>query len=254
MIATRMTVAALVLACATTAAAQTHAELLEKAIFTDETAGDLPAAIRIYERLLNTPGVSPDIAARARTRLADGKRRRDEGAVAPAVAPSASTPQSAVVVRDRLWFYEAARQREIAGMFSGNYDPVRPVTVRGKVVQAVWSNPQTLLVIEGSDGNRWGFTLPPPNALVLRGFNRDTFRLGEELVVGGFMAKGETESCPGRLPNGCATLDNGALHASASIITAGDGKVLFDAATFSALPRVSPEQLQYDGRQIAPAR
>jgi hypothetical protein len=240
MIATRMTIAALVLACATAAAAQTHAELLEKAIFTDETAGDLPGAIRIYEQLLNTPGVSREIAARAQTRLTDGKRRRDQRVVA-AAAPSAATPQSAVVVRDRVWNFGAPRQHVegCCGMFSGNYDPGRPVTVRGKIAQVTWSNPQTLLVIEGSDGNRWGFTLPPPNALLLRGVNKDTFRLGEELLVGGFIAKGETENCPAALPHACATLQNGALHASASIITAGDGKVLFDWATLATAPAVS---------------
>jgi hypothetical protein len=55
------------------------------------------------------------------------------------------------------------------------------------------------------------------------------------------MSKGETENCPTRLPNGCATLENGALHASASIITAGDGKVLFDWATLVKEPAVGPK-------------
>ena len=253
MIATRIAFAAVVLACATAAAAQTHAELLEKAIFTDETAGDLPGALRIYERLVSTPGVSREIAARAQTRLAEGKRRRDNAVVAvPAVhsttpierSGAAAASQTAVFAPrtdvPRAEFQGATQQAwGCCGMFSGNYDPGRSLTVRGKIAQVVWSNPQALVVIEGSDGNRWGFTLPPPNALFLRGFNKDTFKLGEDLLIGGFIAKGETENCPAALPNACATLQNGALHASASIITAGDGKVLFDWATFGSAPAVS---------------
>ena len=125
-------------------------------------------------------------------------------------------------------------------MFSHLYDPARPVTVRGKVVQVVWVNPFTYVVIEGSDGKRWGFTSAPPNALLLRGFSRDTFKVGDELVIGGFMAKGETQNCPAPLPNACATLENGAIHASASIITASDGKVLFDRPVFNSTPATAP--------------
>ena len=242
MLATRIAITALALFCATAATAQTHAELLEKAIFTDETAGDLPGAIRLYERLLNTPGLSREMAARAQTRLVDSKRRRDL-----AVVPLATQPhtQSAVfappVDRARTEFQDPTQQvAGIAGMFSGLYDPARPVTVRGRVVQAVWVNPLTYVVIEGSDGNRWGFTTAPPNSLVLRGFSREAFKLGEELVIGGFMAKGETENCPAPLPNACATLQNGALHASASIITASDGKVLFDRPSFNSTPATAP--------------
>ena len=249
MIATRITIAALVLVCATAAAAQTHTELLEKAIFTDETAGDLPGAIRIYERLVSTPGVSRDIVVRAQARLAEGKRRRDQTAMSltvhsasplePAGSPAGQTvafpPQP--VLSGMPWQVASQQGQEFRGMFSGFYS-TRPVTVRGTIVQVMWTNPQTLLVIDGFDGNRWGFTLPPPNALLLRGFRKDTFKLGEELVVAGFIAKGETENCPTRLPNGCATLENGALHASASIITAGDGTVLFDWAVLRTMPAV----------------
>ena len=242
MLATRIAITALALVCATAAAAQTHAELLEKAIFTDETAGDLPGAIRLYERLLNTPGLSREMAARAQTRLADGKRRRDLAVVSLAMQPHTQSALFAQRVNgQRVEFQDPSQQAQgIAGMFSGLYDPARPVTVRGKVVQAVWVNPLTYVVIEGSDGNRWGFTTAPPNSLVRAGFNRETFKLGEELVIGGFMAKGETQNCPAPLPNACATLENGALHGSASIITASDGKVLFDRPAFNSAAATAP--------------
>ena len=167
MIATRIVITALVLTCATAAAAQTHAELLEKAIFTDETAGDLPGAIRIYERLLSTPGISRDIAARAQTRLAEGRRRRDQAVVSltalsgtrttnPAI-PTASAPPTAVFApragAPRVEFQASAQQLPgCCGMFSANYDPGRPVTVRGKIIQAVWTNPET---VRRDRGIRW---------------------------------------------------------------------------------------------------
>src|SRR5688572_21499192 len=139
MLATRIAITALALVCATAAAAQTHAELLEKAIFTDETAGDLPGAIRIYERLLSTPGVSREVAARAQTRLTDSKRRRDQAVVSLAAVhttsaiesagpTTASNRQTAVFaprIVDREWSAGTPKQQEagVAGMFSGLYDP-----------------------------------------------------------------------------------------------------------------------------------
>ena len=255
MIATRIAMTALVLVCATAAAAQTHAELLERAIFTDETAGDLPGAIRIYERLLSTPGVSSEIVARAQARLTDGKRRRDQrvvsltaahtGSALDAAGPGASARQTAVPApregAPRAAFQDATQQAQgCCGMFSGNYDPFRPITVQGKVTQVVWANPETYVVIEGTDGNKWAFTVAAPNAMFRSGFTKDSLKLGEELMIGGFMAKGATENCPAALPNACATLQNGALHASASIITASDGKVLFDRMAFNRAIATAP--------------
>jgi hypothetical protein len=217
MIATRIAMTALALICATAGAAQTHAELLEKAIFTDETAGDLPGAIRIYERLLTTPGVSREIAARAQTRLAEGRRRRDPHAVArPDAARAAAQAGSAQGVR------------RCCGPFSENYDPSRPVAISGTVAQMSWVNPQTSIIIEGFDGNRWGFTLVSPNTLLRSGVNRETFKPGDPILITGYMARGETLDCPAALPNACATLQNGALHGSATTITGSNGMVLFD--------------------------
>ena len=79
MIATRFVIAAAAVLCATAATAQTHSQLLEKAIFSEETAGDLDAAISIYERLLSTPDVPRRLppAHRRTCRLAgNGANRR----------------------------------------------------------------------------------------------------------------------------------------------------------------------------------
>jgi Protein of unknown function (DUF3108)/Tetratricopeptide repeat len=61
---------AFVMVLASTAIAQPASELLEKAIFTEETVGDLDAAIGIYKQVLDNAEVNRKLAARAQYRLA----------------------------------------------------------------------------------------------------------------------------------------------------------------------------------------
>jgi hypothetical protein len=215
----------LILGCcalmAATGYAQTHAQLLEKAIFSEETAGDLDGAVRLYRQILASHQVPRDVAALAESRLAGTLRRTQRPQVAPA----------------------AAQQPELGccGMFSGNYDPTQQITVVGIVRGMQWINPQAILMVDGSDGNRWGFTLPPPNSLIRGGLNKDSFKLGDQLLVTGFLATGTGDNCPatGSL-TACAKLllprPDGQLelvHASASKVTSDTGTVIFDRSTFN---------------------
>ncbi len=61
-----------VIACmvAIQAGAQTAAELLQKGIYTQETAGDLDGAIAIYHQIVNSGNSPRDVAAQAQYRLA----------------------------------------------------------------------------------------------------------------------------------------------------------------------------------------
>ena len=45
------------------------------------------------------------------------------------------------------------------GVHSDNYDPGRGVTVNGSIIQVEWSNPQTVVHLNGADGKVWGFTV-----------------------------------------------------------------------------------------------
>jgi hypothetical protein len=263
-----MTVKCLMLAVvvglsATLASAQSHSLMFEQAIFAEDTAGDLDGAIRMYERLASTPGAPDEIVRMARERLATVSVRRNQrtqvaaaqqakptgrpGQVDPAPA-TPQGPQRGAPPRGSgpgptggpppLPFRTTADTcrpgEEPCGMFANFYDRARPIVVSGTVVFTQWMNPLTLLVINGNDGNRWSFTLPPPNALIRGGLNRDSFKLGEPLMVSGFLAVGASDGCGGNLPHGCTTLADGSLHASAAVITSNvDGRRIYNSSTFN---------------------
>jgi hypothetical protein len=240
MIATRLVVAAVGIMCATAAAAQTHSELLEKGIFTEETSGDLDGALRIYEGLVNAPAIPAEIAARARARLSHGRLQRERASRAAAnAARSARVP---VGGSDRIGGAPSAMASASAkpaaqtttgccGMFSGNYDPARAVAVSGVVTAVMWVNPQSFVLVQGDDGAVWGFTMASPNMQLLGGMTRNSIKPGERVLIYGYLARGSGKACPTQLPNACVTFENGALHASASTITAADGKTIFDRVT-----------------------
>lgn len=236
-------VAGLVFASASLVA-QTQVEQLEKAIFTEETAGDLDGAIRIYRALLQQPGLSPEVATVARGRLSEGLRRLD-------VARAATTARTARAQDGTVRFLPPAPAAAAGlaqtqgggccGMFSGNYDSARAVTVSGTVFRVEWVNPQSVVYVQGDDGNRWGFTLAAPNILLRGGWNRGTLKPGESLLIYGYLAKGATDGCGGQLPHGCATLIDGSLHASASTITR-NGESIFDRLQLEQLEQRAGEQ------------
>jgi hypothetical protein len=65
-----VTVAMLALSLlATAGSAQTAAELLQKGIYTQETAGDLDAAIQIYRQVISSAGNNRPLAAQAQMRI-----------------------------------------------------------------------------------------------------------------------------------------------------------------------------------------
>ena len=220
------------LSAQTEAPAPTQAELLERAIFAEETTGDTDGAIRIYEQLLRTPGLSRDMTAQVQLRLADSRRRRSQELQAPAATfqarhaveadsgPPGQSKAAAMVYHDH--------PSECCGTFSVNYDPDRLVTVTGTVKASQWVSPMVTVLVAGTDGNTWGFTLASPNRLLRAGLARDTFKPGQAVAVAAYLAKGQESGCPTAVPSACATLTGGALHASASLMVNGDGRVLFD--------------------------
>ena len=186
----------------------------------------------------------------AKARLAAATRRRTQAAPAgphgpAAPAPSAQAggdPQADRARRIEELFkqvaanLEALRRGECCGLFSGNYDPSRTVTVSGTVVAVQWLNPQSIVFVNGTDGNTWGFTMASPNTMIRAGMNKNSLRPGDQVLVNGYPAKGTAEACPGPLPNSCEKFDQGALHASATTIVGDDGRVIFD--------RLQGEQLE----------
>jgi len=194
--------------------AQTQTHLLEKGIFTEDTLGDLDGAIQIYRQVLAAHSVPRGIEAQAQLRLADSLRKKGQ---APQASPAAAAQQQ-----------QPPDPNACCGMFSGNYDVNRPVSLVGTVTAVQWMNPQSVIYIDAVDGNKWAFTIAAPNQMIRGGLAKDSFTLGEQVRVNAFLATGAGTTCPAQLPTACSTLPNGALHASARSITSSDGRNLFD--------------------------
>jgi hypothetical protein len=253
MFAKHFMIAAAITVCSTALTAQTHGQLLERAIFAEETVGDLDAAIRIYGRLVSAPGVPPEVLARSQRRLAEARRQREATMRATAIAARQSKPPVGLPGRidsppqappvGGAPAPLTARQSPdgCCGIFSDNYSAGSAVTVSGKIARIELLYPESVIYVEGDDGNRWGFTVASANEMVRSGWTRNKPKLGELVVVYGYVARG-TGDCPAPLPNACATLNDGAFHASASTITR-ENTTIFD--------RMAVEQQEQERRKAA---
>ena len=93
--------------------------------------------------------------------------------------------------------------------FSAEFDGSKPVTLKGTVTRMEWTNPHAWLHmdVKGPDGKvaTWGVEGGAPNALLRRGWNRDSVRPGTAITVEGFRAKDGSNRANGRdvvLPDG----------------------------------------------------
>ena len=210
--------------------AQTQTHLLQKGIFTEDTIGDLDAAIQIYRQVLATHSVPRSIEEQAQLRLAESLRKKGQ---APQASPSTAAQQQPQPEQNK------PDPNACCGFFSTNYDANKPISLQGTVTAVQWMNPETVVYVEAVDGNKWAFTLAAPNAMVRAGLRKDAIKPGEQVRVNAFLATGAGTTCPAPLPTACSTLPNGALLASARSITALDGRSLWDRP---ALQRAADQQ------------
>ena len=86
--------------------------------------------------------------------------------------------------------------------FAAEFDANKPVTLKGKVVRMEWINPHSWIYIEvtGPDGQveRWQVEGGAPNALLRRGWNKNSLPYGIEIVVEGYQAKDGSNRANGR--------------------------------------------------------
>jgi uncharacterized protein DUF6152 len=86
--------------------------------------------------------------------------------------------------------------------FAAEFDANKPVTLKGKVVRMEWINPHSWIYIEvtGPDGQveRWQVEGGAPNALLRRGWNKNSLPFGIEIVVEGYQAKDGSNRANGR--------------------------------------------------------
>jgi Family of unknown function (DUF6152) len=93
--------------------------------------------------------------------------------------------------------------------FAAEFDANRPITLKGQVQRIDFVNPHGWLYIAVTDakGRReiWNVELGSPNALIRRGFTKNSVPTGTEVVVSGYRAKDGSRTVNGTnvtLPDG----------------------------------------------------
>jgi len=104
--------------------------------------------------------------------------------------------------------------------FSAMYDASKPVRLVGKLKKLEWTNPHSYFHVDVTGRNgvtvSWACEGAGPGALSRRGFKRGDIKLGDTIVIDGYLAKSGARIVDARrvtLPNG--TIINGG--------TPGDG-------------------------------
>ena len=93
--------------------------------------------------------------------------------------------------------------------FAAEFDGTKPVTLKGTVTKMEWINPHAWLHVDvpGPDGKMvsWMVEGGAPNALLRRGWNRNSVVAGTKVVIEGFRARDGSNRANGRdvtLPDG----------------------------------------------------
>jgi hypothetical protein len=112
--------------------------------------------------------------------------------------------------------------------FAAEYDATKPVKFTGTVTQMEWINPHAWIHmdVKQPDGKvvNWMVEAGAPNALLRRGFNKQSLLPGTVITVEGYQAK------------------DGALRANGRDITYLDGKKLFVGSSGTGAPDERPEK------------
>jgi hypothetical protein len=86
--------------------------------------------------------------------------------------------------------------------FGAEFDPNRPLVLRGPVTRVEWVNPHTWIHMEVTkdDGSTevWMVEGGTPNTLLRRGLTRDTLTPGTEIIVDGYQSKDRSKRANGR--------------------------------------------------------
>jgi len=104
--------------------------------------------------------------------------------------------------------------------FAAEFDASKAVRLEGTLTKIEWTNPHSYFYIDVKDdqGNivNWGCEAGAPGALSRRGFKRGDIKLGDKVVVDGYLAKDGSHLIDARR----VTLPDGRIVSGGS---AGDG-------------------------------
>jgi uncharacterized protein DUF6152 len=217
------------------ASAQTASELLQKAIYEQDAAGNLDGAIQLYRQIVNSAYPQRDIAAQAQYRLVQALLQKGDLTSANTEMAKLAKDYAdwAPMVKDLARGSATARKTQLAAdqlkqkmlttasqeLLALQPDTGAPVTVRGSVVRVTWINPRGYFVMEGQDtagrAGSWTFVLAAPNALIKSGYGKGMMKLGDQVIVTGLLAKD------------VKSLSDGSTPALANAITSQDGAEVF---------------------------
>ena len=86
--------------------------------------------------------------------------------------------------------------------FGAEFDPNRPILVKGPVLKIEWTNPHAWFHVEhtNEDGSKtvWMMEAGTPNTLLRRGIHRNSVPVGTEVVIDGYQSKDLSNSGNGR--------------------------------------------------------
>lgn len=120
--------------------------------------------------------------------------------------------------------------------FGGEFDPNRPVLLRGKIVKVEWVNPHAWIHVEvvEKDGAKkvWMVEGGSPNSLFRRGVTRDSLQIGTEIIVDGYQSRDYTQP-----------------RANGRNITFTDGRKLFLGSSGTGAPRDGADPAE---KKVAP--
>jgi hypothetical protein len=93
--------------------------------------------------------------------------------------------------------------------FSAEFDGGKLVELKGVVTRIEWANPHVYFYVDVKDekGNltNWGCEAASPGSLHRQGWNRDSLKVGDQVVVGGYPARDGSKLADARrvtLPDG----------------------------------------------------
>ena len=77
--------------------------------------------------------------------------------------------------------------------FAAEFDSDKPITLRGNVTRIAWTNPHVWIYMNVKDEQgkmvNWGFEMGAPHQVRSRGWDRDTLKAGDEIIVTGSLAR-----------------------------------------------------------------